>query len=379
MYTAILVTNDGLNLLVIDIPHSLEFANGGGRIYSSKAPTIPYVTPEPKGRKREAVLSALPAHHIAYNEDIQKGVRNALQDIFRLGLASEWCFARTPNEEEEPALCLPSDGDIDRQNILPLILSAMQNDLPSQKELSHDIVLNPSKAATHIHISGCGVILIPAMCAFLWGNIERALIVLEEYPTATDLLFDCILMDPPWANRSVRNGYKYSTTESQSLDLFDDAIEVVKRYRKPTGYVAVWITNKAAIRQKVLKSMGRLSLYSVEEWVWVKVTCHGEPVTPLDGVWRHPYEVLLVFSPKNSSQPPLRRYIFAVPDVHSRKPNLKEIFDKLFHFASVLELFARNLTSGWWSVGNEVLKFQHQNAWSVWPDPVPSSTHAKRP
>jgi N6-adenosine-specific RNA methylase IME4 len=65
-----------------------------------------------------------------------------------------------------------------------------------------------------------------------------------------------------------------------------------------------------------------------------------------------------------------RRVIAAVPDLHSRKPNLKSIFEKVFfsnessqQSYTALEVFARNLTAGWWACGNEVLKFNARECW----------------
>lgn len=380
MSTAIRFVNDELNVFVIDIPRSLELANGDGRIYSSKALTTPYITPEPKGKKRATFVASLPADHVAFHEGIQKDVRRALQSIISSTYFSEWCLARIESGKAEPlSLCFSSHGgDVDQQDSLPLILSSIQNDFPSQESLSHDIVLNPNTASTLIQVAGQDAFWIPGTCAFVWSSIERALSMLAEYHKAFNLLFDMILMDPPWTNRSVRNGRKYCTAEDQPLDPFDYAIQVVERHRKSTGYVAIWVTNKAAVHKRVLSAMASLRLRPVEEWVWVKVTDQGEPMMPLDGVWRKPYEILLIFRHEVEDAPhlALRRYIFAVPDVHSRKPNLKELFSKVFQTADVLELFARNLTTGWWCIGNEVLNFQHESAWSVWPDSMnkPSST-----
>ena len=62
-----------------------------------------------------------------------------------------------------------------------------------------------------------------------------------------------------------------------------------------------------------------------------------------------------------------RRVIAAVPDVHSRKPGLRELFERMFFSTSTgysaLEVFARNLTAGWWACGNEVLKFTEEGWW----------------
>ena len=63
-----------------------------------------------------------------------------------------------------------------------------------------------------------------------------------------------------------------------------------------------------------------------------------------------------------------RRVIVGVPDLHSRKPNLKVLFEHLLgkreREFEALEIFARNPTAGWWSWGNEVLKFLMEEYWT---------------
>jgi len=70
--------------------------------------------------------------------------------------------------------------------------------------------------------------------------------------------------------------------------------------------------------------------------------------------------------PSNSSTssltnilPSTHKTICSVPGRHSNKPNLRDIlWDYLPENPNCLELFARNLTKGFTSWGNEVLKFQ---------------------
>jgi N6-adenosine-specific RNA methylase IME4 len=59
-----------------------------------------------------------------------------------------------------------------------------------------------------------------------------------------------------------------------------------------------------------------------------------------------------------------RKVIIGVPDLHSRKPNLRTVFDGVLPIGYLgLEVFARTLTAGWWSWGNEVLMFQQKHHW----------------
>ena len=123
-------------------------------------------------------------------------------------------------------------------------------------------------------------------------------------------------------------------------------------------------------------------VHLVEEWYWLKVTTGGLPVTDVRGVWRKPYEALLIgrkaaqqIDDEDVGGQPIpavaemkRRVIVAVPDVHSRKPCVKTLVEGAFGFEEgkyrALEVFARNLTAGWWAWGDECLRFQWEGWWS---------------
>lgn len=112
------------------------------------------------------------------------------------------------------------------------------------------------------------------------------------------------------------------------------------------------------------------NLELIEEWIWLKVTTNGEPMSAIDGTWRKPYEILLLAKRIGSEGPRAstvaRRVILGVPDLHSRKPCLKSMLESLLERECVgLEIFARCLTAGWWGWGNEVLKFQEESCWIV--------------
>lgn len=143
------------------------------------------------------------------------------------------------------------------------------------------------------------------------------------------------------------------------------------------GILAVWITNKPAIRTMILGPGGIFENFNVgliEEWIWVKTTVKGEPMFALDSSWRKPYEVLLVgkaaTNPYTVAEPATdmkRRVIAGVPDLHSRKPCLKNLLESLMadpNSYTAIELFARHLVSGWFSYGNEPLRFQWDGCWA---------------
>ncbi|PGH26841.1 hypothetical protein AJ80_01422 [Polytolypa hystricis UAMH7299] len=215
--------------------------------------------------------------------------------------------------------------------------------------------------------------------------------------------FDFILFDPPWPNTSAKRTAHYETKISfPALQVLIESVLKI-HLQQQVGIAAIWITNAAKSRQAAYEAMEAADLLPFEEWVWVKTTVEGEPVFPVDGLWRKPYEVLVlgrkmrrgkgggkVTSKRNHGLEEIkRRVIFAVPDLHSRKPCLKEIVERVFFGGvadsntvpaestwsggersggsgeySALEVFARNLTAGWWACGDEVLRFNWDGWWT---------------
>ena len=231
--------------------------------------------------------------------------------------------------------------------------------------------------------------LIPPHSNFYLGNCADSrsfhMAVRKQAQDATTRRhFDFVLLDPPWPSRSVKRLHKTAgSTYATSPTLLD-----VRRLILDTELnvlmaddclVGIWITNKPAIRDLVLGEDGIFACFDVElveEWLWLKTTVHGEPVTPLDGLWRKPYEVLLLgrkhrrlASAGSQNVVPRaveRRVVISVPDLHSRKPCLKELIEPLMHDSAgyrALELFARYLVAGWWSWGDECIKFNQQSLW----------------
>ncbi|KAF4967510.1 hypothetical protein F66182_17916, partial [Fusarium sp. NRRL 66182] len=101
-----------------------------------------------------------------------------------------------------------------------------------------------------------------------------------------------------------------------------------------SALVGIWTTNNAKSRQAAYDAFSSTGLEIGEIWIWIKTTETGELVSPLEGLWRKPYEVLFLGRPKNTEKvhkgEPIKRVIAAVPDEHSRKPNLKEMLEILF-------------------------------------------------
>ncbi|KAI9729888.1 MAG: hypothetical protein M1818_008328 [Claussenomyces sp. TS43310] len=228
---------------------------------------------------------------------------------------------------------------------------------------------NSNPETTILSMDSSSEICIPPMSTYLQGELEST----SHIFTSTAPSFDLIILDPPWPNRSARRkkSYSISYTTADIAALLSSI--PIKNHLTEDSFVGIWITNKPAFHDLVLSSGGIFDQWDVElseEWIWLKVTSSGTPISSLAGTWRKPYEVFLLGRKKLSSgsrSPSIkRRVLVAVPDLHSRKPNMKTLFESMLPSKyEALEIFARNLTAGWWAWGNEVLKFQHQDQWTA--------------
>jgi N6-adenosine-specific RNA methylase IME4 len=389
MSCQILYENANHSVVLLDIPTSIkEGQNSVFPLISCPALPQPFASNEPKGVKREIAMAAIPQVDHLHHRSIQATIDSALREV-RVNVTRQrgiWCHARNVygRAEEIHAFSKPSRSftgnshgtDQKSAEQIPVILSSTEgrNHLPSlwTKDLQAVVVYNPRGLTSFAAIDDVGGFMIPPLSVFIQATLRAGR---AAFVDATHILlqpsknssFDLILLDPPWANRSVRRSGSYATAEDQIGDPFLEAVHIVEDHLSSNGIVAIWITNKSVVRKMVLEKMLVLNLELFEEWIWTKTASNGEPITPLDGVWRRPYEMLLLFRKGHIlDEPARRRVIVAVPDLHSRKPCLKELMERLLPLPAgynALELFARSLTAGWWSWGDEVLKFQHENCW----------------
>lgn len=322
---SVLFENPSKSLVVIDIPSSLEESQvlpaqvpPRLHIVSAEPPAAPYPTPEPRhGRRDDPSAAASPAAQQLAELMTAAAVGSALQDL---------------------AVSYP--GPFHRPRVLQL--------QPQAPLLSALPRLLPEKAVP------------------LHGSIEA---LCDSFHMSAPL-FNLVVLDPPWPNRSARRKTdKYATVRN----LHDMRILLLHiplaSHLAPDGLVAVWITNKPSIQAFLTSSTGLFAAWGLEvvtEWTWLKVAASGEPLYRVDSAWRKPWEKLVIAKRIGSKKPGGldSRVIVAVPDVHSRKPNLRGLFqDFLGQDFLGLEIFARNLTAGWWSWGDEVLRFQQPEHW----------------
>ncbi|KAI1817823.1 MT-A70-domain-containing protein [Poronia punctata] len=350
MESSVLFKSPGNAAVVIDIPRSLEEAQVlpgqpiQRRIISVRAVETPWQIPEPKKRQRQqqrrqqqhVSSSAAAVAELMTLETVKSALEKA-----RASYDGPWCLPRHVAME-------PEEVDASKQD----------NREGSRKR----------KYSVSSKEGGEGVVptFVPEQSHYLLGTVEsQRELFLHKAPK-----FDLIILDPPWPSRSVkRKSDSYGTVRSveEASNLLSQI--PVRSHLKRDGLVAIWVTNKAAITDALTSPTGSLAQWGLEpigEWVWLKITSSGEPISDVESAWRKPWERLIIARERgNSAVPPIpTKVILGVPDLHSRKPNLRGLFGEFLPRGyQGLEVFARNLTAGWWSWGNEVLLFQERDRW----------------
>ncbi|KAI0448237.1 MT-A70-domain-containing protein [Xylaria acuta] len=345
-------SSDG-TAVVIDIPRSLEEAqvlpghNITRRIVSTPPRETPWQIPEPKKDTAEYVSPSTAIAELMTLESVK-----AALEIARAGYDGSWCLPRVIREQadgSELIRTVESNADANAN----AAQSLKRKYKPSSPPPKEDKETSTSS-------------VIPERSCYLLGTVEsQREAFLQNAPQ-----FDLIVLDPPWPSRSVkRKSDSYTTVygmeEARKLLLQIPVISHLKR----DGLVAIWVTNKAAVTDLLTGPDGILVQWGLEpvgEWIWLKVTNAGEPILDIESAWRKPWERLLI-ARKPGSLVPLpasTKVILGVPDIHSRKPNIRGLFEDILpKNYTGLEVFARNLTAGWWSWGNEVLLFQEGHHW----------------
>ncbi|XP_074646202.1 N(6)-adenine-specific methyltransferase METTL4-like [Tubulanus polymorphus] len=206
--------------------------------------------------------------------------------------------------------------------------------------------------------------LIPGASKFLLSDIQDCKKLIKSVSPA-----NLIVIDPPWENKSIKRIKKYKT-----LTDWDMYKLPVKSLSSPSGcLIAVWATNK--LKQIKFVKEGLFPFWNVKhiaDWHWMKVTRSGDLVCDFNSDQKKPYENIIIGLYESMCETESKltipdveklqhKIIVSVPSsIHSQKPTLSEIFKPFLKADAVcLELFARYLTPGWISWGNEVLKHQH--------------------
>ncbi|KAL0944419.1 MT-a70 family protein [Colletotrichum truncatum] len=350
----ILFSDENQRVFLIDIPTSIEESQvlpgqsaettcrgGEGRrrrLLSVDPVATPYPLPEPRNLHAS---QGTPASQLA-DLMIEAAVRGAL-DTLKRDYTAPFCLPRVTDGGSITAKISTCNDDKSLQ------------DHPASENAVQDAAAAPAP-------------IIPNESTYLSGSIEET----RDAFVSTAPSFDLVVLDPPWPNKSAKRkkgGYStvYGLKETRSL------LEQIPvgGHLTEDGLVAVWVTNKPSLVHLLTSPQGILAGWGLEvaaEWVWVKITSEGEPIFDMESAWRKPWERLIIAKRRGDSRKIPQRILFAVPDIHSRKPNLRSLFDKLLPQGfRGLEVFARNLTAGWWGWGDEVLRFQESHYWVTSP------------
>ncbi|KAK0939510.1 hypothetical protein LTR29_008879 [Friedmanniomyces endolithicus] len=379
MVDSILWQSEARDVTLIDIPRSIAAAQGTVQhpcheLLSSNEPLkVPFRSNEPKSATAKTKLCA---------GDVEQELQREYANICVEALAQvkakwsgDWCLPRLSVATGKPAAKRKHDDERPKAH-----MNATRVSQPL--ELYKPLLQGPDDDAQSrvLTVTNHGI----TASATLVANLNERPIVLPAEQRDGRKTFDFILLDPPWPNHSVKRTHKTAgstyNTAANLRDVEDLLLGMdLDMLMADECLIGVWITNKQAIRALILDEGGLFDSWGVqlvEEWIWVKTTVQGKPVTPIDGLWRKPYEVLLLgrnqksncsHNTSGSAEVDIRRRVLmGVPDLHSRKPCLKELVEPLLSSNEsyrALEVFARYLVAGWWSWGNECIKFNSGECW----------------
>ncbi|RMY61900.1 hypothetical protein D0865_00736 [Hortaea werneckii] len=453
MASPVLWHNESQTTILIDIPRSIEAAQGTpeapchDRLLSVTPLETPFPSNEPKSEAARAKLVGNSTDQQLDREYVEL-LSKALAETHE-AYHGRWCLPRPfvrekpraakkrkldTNEPGNPVQTTPTQEELPEDFLRTLADDNNSPNSPNYKTTLHPIQGSPDHDTTSTtqyltnrtsHPATLSISTqthqphsfhLPPDSTFSLTNCThstpfrnslRAQASLENTPHRT---FDVILLDPPWPNRSIKRSHRtpgtsYHTASNLSnLTNLLHSMDLEMLMSPSSCIVGVWITNKPSIREAVLDPEGGVfamwGVELVEEWIWLKTTARGEPVSGLEGVWRKPYEVLLVGrrgggdgmgamggrgwagggeDDGERGKKVKRRVILGVPDLHSRKPCLKGLVEEILlreyhHYNSdddvegrpwyrALEVFARNLVAGWWSWGDECVKFNWEGYW----------------
>ncbi|KAK1058510.1 hypothetical protein LTR74_013314 [Friedmanniomyces endolithicus] len=419
MVDPILWQNEARDVALIDIPRSIAAAQGTVQhpchklLLSNEPLRVPFPSNEPKSAAAKAKLCSGDAEQNLHREYPSICV-GALAEV-KAKWSGDWCLPRPfvtgklatkrKLDDERPKAQMTAMSAVQPSELYQTLLPESDDDGNSRILTVTDQGITPSATlvanlnerpiflpVSGDHVAGADRYCVPPGSSFCLGDGHNARgfrAALRQQSNQQDMskTFDFILLDPPWPNRSVKrthqtagSTYNIATNHREIEDLLLGMD--LDMLMADECLVGVWITNKQAVRELVLNEGGLFDsweVHLVEEWIWLKTTGQGEPVTPLDALWRKPYEVLLLgrrrrIDRTHGSNDPaevdiMRRVLMGVPDLHSRKPCLKELIEPLLPSSDdyrALEVFARYLVTGWWSWGDECIKF---NAGYCWEEP----------
>ncbi|KZV23234.1 methyltransferase-like protein 2 [Dorcoceras hygrometricum] len=255
-------------------------------------------------------------------------------------------------------------GRLWQKQFYEIILKCVESCDKSILPLFDNIVSNEGSDDVEAEIFGCKFIL-PKKSCFFMSDIGQ---IRNLVPAEADCGFNLIVIDPPWENSSAHQKLKYKTLPNR----YFLSIPIKKLTHKVGALVALWVTNREKLRTFVENELfPKWGVKHAATFYWLKVKADGSLIGELDLFHHRPYECLLLgFShaeDKNSEHLlrllhiPNNQVFISIPGDYSRKPPVGELLVDYIPGskpARCLELFSREMLSGWTSWGNEPLHFQ---------------------
>lgn len=318
----ILYSSPAGDIVLLDIPASLSAPPGRVPRCPRRPLAMPYVIAEPK------VQTAFARDLSLVHDRLRPSLLAALEHL-RQHYAGPTCLPRALPDDPDPDPPPGAELDFHTHSLLQLPSDAQEPLALHRDTTFSDIsdilslpILSSSPTWTALTLSyphPPKIFHIPPRASFLLSRFQPSIAtfkVLAEHLQR----FHFILLDPPWPNRSAARSSTYSTLFSSRLLRLPVAAAMVP---DGAGLVAIWITNRPAVRSFVLDTLfPRWGVSLVSEWIWLKIATTGDPMFALESSMRKPYEALL-FARKSGCADMPSKTIVAVPDVHSRKPCVK--------------------------------------------------------
>lgn len=304
---SILYASRDRSIILLDIPASIA-GSCPLRLLSVEPLSTPHILPEPKDPTLVFNQELLDTH-----TRLRDAIVAAL-DTLRKEHGGEWCLERKIGADVGGGGTFMTEGF---GSNLGLLQAASEEPLDVAEceagacfditDVYRSIVCNSSTQYRSLTVATVGLgthnFILPPNSSFLLASVQSSISIFRNYASTVGL-FNFILLDPPWPNRSAERSKSTYHTLPNHKDLLLLPLETSLR---DNGLVAVWVTNKSKWRQFVLQRL--FPKWGVEyagEWVWLKVTRSGEPIFNLDSVMRKPYEILLF-----GRKPPSRKQLTA--------------------------------------------------------------------
>ncbi|KHN81297.1 Methyltransferase-like protein 4 [Toxocara canis] len=200
--------------------------------------------------------------------------------------------------------------------------------------------------------------IVPPKCAFIIGDVS-----LSRHLIARGMLFDVIIMDPPWMNKSVKRKKSYAIFDDER-----DLLELrINELLSDNGLLAIWVTNDKKLKRYVKDIIESYGLVRLAYCHWLKVTTSGEPICKFQPHHKVPFETFVLacrepFIGSYTGKVKQNFLLISTPSaIHSKKPPLLAVF-KAMHLVedgNCLELYGRYLLPNTTTIGFEAVKLQN--------------------